>query len=336
MIIIDDIYKRYKTKDGPGQWILNGISLNIPSKLNVGIIGKNGAGKSTLLRLIGGVDHPTKGSIERKTRVSWPMGLGSGLQPSLTGRQNAKFICRIYGHEADLVDKITYIQDFAEIGSAFDEPIRTYSTGMRSRLQFALSLAVDFDVYISDEVTAAGDASFRKKAADAFRNLIGKSSLIMAAHGESTLKEFCKSGIWLHEGQAHWFDDINDALREYKKNELTNEVNKAISRDSQQLEYNGLSKENAEIFHQGLLILNSGLNGDPMKVLHNEGSHAINVAKEIGMNLANITTIKNLGFDLLPNKIPLLIKYNPSTDQYIELYDLNSQCFKSILSPSIN
>ena len=328
MIIIDDVYKRYKTKDGPGRWILNGVSLTIPPKHNVGLIGKNGAGKSTLLRLIGGVDHPTKGSIVRKTRISWPMGLGSGLQPSLTGRQNSKFICRIYGHESDLMDRISYIQDFAEIGSAFDEPIRTYSSGMKSRLQFALSLAVDFDVYISDEVTAAGDASFRKKAAEAFRNLVGRSSLIMAAHGESTLKEFCKSGIWLHEGKAHWFDDINDALREYKKSELNNEINKAISLDRPHQEYNGLTREMAEAFQQGLTILSRGLNGYPEKIGHEEGNNAIRTAKEIGMNLVNIVVIKNLGFELLPNKTPLLIKYNPSMDKYVELYDLNSQCVK--------
>jgi len=328
MIIIDDIYKRYKTKDGPGRWVLNGISLTIPPNQNVGIIGKNGAGKSTLLRLIGGVDHPTKGSIQRKTRISWPMGLGSGLQPSLTGRQNAKFICRIYGHESDLIDRIAFIEDFAEIGTAFDEPIRTYSSGMRSRLQFALSLAVDFDVYISDEVTAAGDASFRKKAADAFRNLVGKSSLIMAAHGESTLKEFCKSGIWLHEGKAHWFDDINDALIEYKKSELNHQIDKALSPKLEHQEVNGISKEMAEVFQKGLALLNKGLNGCPDRIGHEEGSHAIIVAKEIGMNLANIGMIKNLGFTLLPNKKPLLIKYNPAADQYVELYDLNSQCVK--------
>jgi len=332
MIIIDDIYKRYKTKDGPGKWILNGISLTIPSNHNVGIIGKNGAGKSTLLRLIGGVDHPTKGSIQRKTRISWPMGLGSGLQPSLTGRQNAKFICRIYGHESDLIDRIDYIQDFAEIGTAFDEPIRTYSSGMRSRLQFALSLAVDFDVYISDEVTAAGDASFRKKAADAFRNLVGKSSLIMAAHGESTLKEFCKSGIWLHEGKAYWFDDINDALIEYKKSELNHQIDKALSPKLEHQELSGISKEMAEVFQKGLTLLNKGLDGFPERIGHEEGSHAIMVAKEIGMNLANIGVIKNLGFTLLPNKKPLLIKYNPVADQYVELYDVNSQCVKAIVS----
>lgn len=221
MIYINDVYKRYKTEHGPGPWVLNGISLTIPPKVNVGLIGANGAGKSTLLRLIGGIDYATKGSVKRQTRVSWPMGLGSGLQPSLTGRQNAKFICRIYGQELNIDDLIAYIQDFAEIGVAFDEPIKTYSSGMKSRLQFAISLAIDFDVYISDEVTSVGDAAFRKKADNAFKDLAGRSSLIIAAHGEETLKKFCKSGILLQDGKANWFDDINDALREYKNNQIS-------------------------------------------------------------------------------------------------------------------
>lgn len=169
MIIVEDIHKRYLTDHGVGRWILQGISLVIPPRLSVGIVGGNGVGKSTLLRIIAGVDHPSKGRVKRQCKVSWPMGLGTGLQASLTGRQNAKFVCRIHGQESNLDERMEKIQDFAGIGEAFDEPIKTYSSGMRSRLQFALSLAIDFDVYVSDEVTAAGDALFRKKAAAAFK-----------------------------------------------------------------------------------------------------------------------------------------------------------------------
>ena len=217
MIIVDDVHKRYQTDHGPGKWVLQGVSFTIPPKLSVGLIGVNGAGKSTLLRLVGGVDQPNKGRIERHCRVSWPMGFGGGLQGSLTGRQNAKFVCRIHGHDADIPDRIAYIQDFAAIGDAFDEPVKTYSSGMKSRLQFALSLAFDFDVYISDEVTATGDAAFKKKAADAFKNLADHASLIMVSHGEGTLRQFCTAGIWIHEGKAHWFDQIGDALKAYNE-----------------------------------------------------------------------------------------------------------------------
>lgn len=216
MIIVDDVHKRYITDHGPGKWVLQGVSFTIPPKLSVGLIGANGAGKSTLLRIIGGVDQPTRGKVKRLSRVSWPMGFGGGLQGSLTGRQNAKFVCRVHGHEDDMAERLAFIQDFAEIGDAFDQPVKTYSSGMRSRLQFGLSLAFDFDVYISDEVTSTGDASFKEKASEAFKKLADHASLIMVSHGEGTLRKFCSAGIWLHEGRAHWFDQLDDALKAYK------------------------------------------------------------------------------------------------------------------------
>jgi capsular polysaccharide transport system ATP-binding protein len=217
MILVEDVYKRYLTKHGPGRWILEGVSLQIPAKRSVGLVGANGAGKSTLLRLIGGIDRPNRGRIERQCSVSWPMGLGSGLKGTLTGRQNAIFVCRVHGHEATLNERLAAIQDFAEIGDAFDEPVVTYSSGMKSRLQFGMSLAFEFDVYISDEVTATGDARFKKKAAAAFKSLLDRSSLIMVSHSERTLKEFCASGVYVHEGKAHWFDNLDDALYAYKE-----------------------------------------------------------------------------------------------------------------------
>jgi capsular polysaccharide transport system ATP-binding protein len=216
MIIVDDVHKRYLTEQGPGKWILQGVTLNIPPKVNVGLIGRNGAGKSTLLRLIGGDDHPNRGRIERRCRVSWAWGKG-GLQGSLTGRQNTKFVCRIHGLAEDIPDRVAFVREFAGLGDAFDEPVKTYSSGMKSRLLFGLSLAFDFDVYISDEVTAAGDAVFKRKALDAFKRLSDRAGLIMVSHSEGTLREFCTAGILLHEGRAHWYNDINDALKVYKE-----------------------------------------------------------------------------------------------------------------------
>lgn len=216
MIIAEDVYKRYRTDHGPGKWILEGVNFVIPPQLNVGLVGRNGAGKSTLLRILGGVDRPTRGKVQRHCRVSWPMGFGGGLQGSLTGRQNTKFVCRIHGYAHSIPEKIEFVQDFAEIGDGFDEPVKTYSSGMKARLQFALSLAFQFDVYISDEITSVGDAAFKKKAQDAFRNLVGKSSIIMVSHGEGTLREFCQAGIWIDRGQAYWFDNVGDALDAYR------------------------------------------------------------------------------------------------------------------------
>jgi len=221
MIIVENVHKRYQTDHGPGKWVLQGISFTIPPKLNVGIVGANGAGKSTLLRIIGGVDQPNKGHVERRCRVSWPMGFGGGLQGSLTGRQNAKFVCRIHGYEDDMADRLAYIQDFAKIGEAFDQPVKTYSSGMKSRLQFGLSLAFDFDVYISDEVTSTGDAAFRSKAAAAFKALADHASLIMVSHSEGMLRQFCTAGVLIHTGRAHWFDQIDDALQAYKEQQNT-------------------------------------------------------------------------------------------------------------------
>lgn len=217
MIVVDNLSKRYKTDHGASKWVLRDISFVIPPRLSVGIVGGNGAGKSTLLRIIAGVDVPTKGRVERHSRVSWPMGFGGGLQGNLTGRQNAKFICRIHGHEDDIPERLERIQEFAGIGDSFDEPIKHYSSGMKSRLQFAISLAFDFDVYISDEVTAAGDASFRKKAAEAFKHQALNASIIMVSHDSSTLRKFCTAGIWLHEGRAHWFDTVGEAIRAYRE-----------------------------------------------------------------------------------------------------------------------
>lgn len=217
MIIVDDVYKRYQTDHGVGKWVLQGATFTIPPKVNVGLVGRNGAGKSTLLRLIGGTDKPTRGQVERRCRVSGRWALAGGLQGVLTGRQNTKFVCRIHGHEQDLADLMANIEEFAELGDEFDEPVKTYSSGMKSRLQFALSLAFDFDVYISDEVTATGDAAFLKKTTEAFEKLVDRAGLIMVSHSEETLRKFCTAGIWLHEGKAHWFDRLDDALKAYNK-----------------------------------------------------------------------------------------------------------------------
>lgn len=216
MIKIENLYKRYH-KHTVSDWILHDINLTIPKNTSVGLIGRNGAGKSTLLRLIGDMDSPDKGKITRECSVSWPIGLGGGFQPNMTGRQNVKFVARVHGYEDALDDVIEKVQAFAEIGKFFDQPIRTYSTGMRSRLAFGLSLAFEFDVYLSDEATSVGDEHFRRKATAAFKERIGKSSLIIVSHAVPILKDLCDAGVYIDQGRAHWFDDINDALKAYQQ-----------------------------------------------------------------------------------------------------------------------
>ena len=214
MIKIKQVSKRYHNHQN-SKWILKDINLEIPTGVSVGLIGRNGAGKSTLLRLIGGMDSPDKGEITRDCSVSWPVGLSGGFQGSMTGRQNVKFIARVQGSDGQIPSVIEYVENFAEIGNAFDEPVKTYSTGMRSRLAFGLSLAFDFDVFLSDEATAVGDRAFKAKATKAFKDKVGKTGLIMVSHSEGILKDLCTAGIWLDNGEAIWFDDINKAIQSY-------------------------------------------------------------------------------------------------------------------------
>lgn len=216
MIVARNLAKRYMTGHGAGPWVLDDLSFVIPPRTSVGILGANGAGKSTLLRILAGVDKPTRGTVERHCRVSWPLGFGGGLQGTLTGRQNARFVCRIHGHEDDIPERLARIADFASLGDKFDQPIRTYSTGMAARLRFAISLAFDFDVYISDEATAAGDATFRRRAAEEFQRRAAEASVIMVSHDPGTLRRFCTAGMLLHHGRLHWFDRLGDAIAAYK------------------------------------------------------------------------------------------------------------------------
>ncbi|WP_202598172.1 MULTISPECIES: ABC transporter ATP-binding protein [unclassified Vibrio] len=208
--------KRYHGPFG-SNWVLKDVNFTIPRGVSVGVVGKNGAGKSTLLKLLSGMDMPDKGTIERDCSVSWPIGLSGGFQRSMTGRQNVKFVARIHGGEERIEQIINFVQEFAEIGKAFDQPIRTYSSGMKSRLAFGLSLAFDFDVYLSDEATAVGDKSFRAKATEAFRSRIGQASIVMVSHSEGILKDLCQAGLWIHKGKAIWYDELEHAIADYHK-----------------------------------------------------------------------------------------------------------------------
>jgi capsular polysaccharide transport system ATP-binding protein len=233
MIEIKNLYKRYHNHHD-SEWVLKDINIVIPKHVSVGLIGKNGAGKSTLLRLIAGMDSPDKGEIVRHSRVSWPVGLSGGFQGSMTGRQNVKFVTRVLGGDKKETDRIiSFVEDFADIGEAFNEPVKTYSSGMRSRFAFGLSLAFDFDVYISDEATAVGDRTFKEKAKKAFAERVGRSSLIMVSHSEGILKDLCEAGIFINDGRAYWYDDINEAIDEYHKLDPKIDINRseAASKD---------------------------------------------------------------------------------------------------------
>ena len=194
--------------------IVRGLTIELPRDRNIAIIGRNGAGKSTLLRMISGILKPDRGRIESEGRVSWPLGFAGGFHPALTGRQNARFIARVYGADTD--DMVEFVEDFAELGVFLDMPFQTYSTGMRARLAFGVSMAAEFDWYLVDEITAVGDKNFRQKCKRAFDIKLANSQLLMVSHTDGTLREYCNAALLLNEGHAWYFDDLEDGLSAYQ------------------------------------------------------------------------------------------------------------------------
>jgi capsular polysaccharide transport system ATP-binding protein len=216
MIRLEKVTKYFEAKGGR-KYILDDVTLALPDNRNVGILGRNGAGKSTLLRMLGGIDFPNRGRIESDVEFSWPLGLAGGFQGSLTGKENARFICRVYSRTEDhLQDTLNFILEFSELGAYFDMPVKTYSAGMKARLGFAMSLAFDFDYYLIDETLSVGDAKFKDKCKAALEGLQKKRNFLLVSHSMPILKQMCDSGIVLSDGRLSYFDDINDAIECYQ------------------------------------------------------------------------------------------------------------------------
>jgi capsular polysaccharide transport system ATP-binding protein len=213
MIELRHITKSYKTPYGPNV-VLDDISVKIPTGESIGILGQNGAGKSTLLRIIGGAEMPDYGEVIRNAKLSWPIGFAGGFNGSLTGEDNCKFVARIYGQDVDRV--IDETREFAEVGKYFYMPVRTYSSGMKARVAFGLSMAIDFDVYLVDEITAVGDKRFKEKCAAVFESRRERSSMIMVSHSMAALKKQCKRGALLSKGRFEIFDTIAEAIEAYE------------------------------------------------------------------------------------------------------------------------
>ncbi|WP_238738909.1 ABC transporter ATP-binding protein [Pseudomonas putida] len=192
------------------------MSLAIPPGKNIGLIGRNGAGKSTLMRLLGGADVPDSGTIVTDRSISWPVGLTGGFQGSMTGRDNIKFVCRIYGATGEAMrEKIRYVQEFAEIGDWMDEPIKTYSSGMRSRVAFGLSMAFDFDYYLIDEVMSVGDAQFKRKCTDAFQEKLQKSNVVLVSHSMPEIEKLCDVVLLVRNGGIQVYEDVTEGIKAY-------------------------------------------------------------------------------------------------------------------------
>ncbi|MCQ9154527.1 ABC transporter ATP-binding protein [Acidomonas methanolica] len=208
-----DIVKDYKGHTGTRR-VLNHVNLRLERGQKLGILGRNGAGKSTLMRIIGGVEPMTGGRIEQDMSISWPIAFGGAFQGSLSGLDNLRFISRIYG--LDYTTTRAFVDDFAELGKQLAEPVKTYSSGMRARLAFALSIVIEFDCYLIDEVIMVGDARFHQRCHD---ELFGKRSdraLIIVSHSMDFVRDVCERGSVLHNGHLRHYDDVNDAIAEYE------------------------------------------------------------------------------------------------------------------------
>ncbi|MBC3764955.1 ABC transporter ATP-binding protein [Neptunicella marina] len=214
MIYLDKITKIY-TSNNTRHVLFQDLSFEIPKGHNIAFLGANGAGKSTLFRLIAGSEYPTRGKIITDQHISWPVALATGIHSAMTGRENTRFIGRINGVK-DLHAYERKVVDFAKLGKQYDVPVGKYSSGMRSRLAFACSLSIDFDIYLIDEVTAVGDASFKKRAQQALLERSREANVIMISHQIKELKQFCDSAIVINKGQLTFYNDINEGIKRYQ------------------------------------------------------------------------------------------------------------------------
>ncbi len=196
--------------------VIDDLSLILPTGKSLALLGGNGAGKSTLLQLIAGTLQPSSGEVWSDGSLSWPVGFGGSFHAHLTGAQNTRFLARVYGVDTDELSD--FVQDFAEIGKHFHMPIRTYSSGMKSRLTFGISMGIPFDTYLVDEVTAVGDAKFRSKSRALFRDRMQRSSAILVSHNLEELREFCDAALILNQGKLTYFTDLEEAVEQHKAN----------------------------------------------------------------------------------------------------------------------
>lgn len=213
MIVVDRVSKYYKA-NWQRKVVLDKVSIAFDTKRSYGLLGKNGAGKSTFLRLIAGTEAPNSGRIHRYVQTSWPLGFAGGFHPMMTGRENIRFLARAYGVDARSV--VDFVDDFSELGRDLDVPVKTYSSGMMSRLAFAASMAIEFDFYLVDEITAVGDSRFQLRCRDAFAKRREISGMLMVSHSIGTIRDYCDTGMVLTKGKIQIYDELDEAIEMYK------------------------------------------------------------------------------------------------------------------------
>ncbi len=214
MIRFENVSKYFPTRFGP-KYVLKNLSFTLPDDRDIAVLGPNGAGKSTMLRLLGGVDFPDGGKIRSDRFISWPLGLASGMQGKLTGRENVRFICRIHGVRANRETE-EYVKEFSELGDNFELPVGGYSSGMRSKYNFAVSMGFDFDTYLIDELMAVGDAGFKKKCEAAISNKRSSANIILVSHNMDLVRRQCNAAILLAYGRADFYESVDQAIFRYE------------------------------------------------------------------------------------------------------------------------
>ncbi len=215
MIVLQNLTKIYSMR-GIHKTVLNDVNAVFPSKVAVGLLGRNGAGKSTLLSMIAGKTDATSGQILSDGTISFPVGFAGSFHPDMTGAQNIRFVARIYN--VDTEELMDFVRDFAELGGHFHLPIRSYSSGMKSRLAFGVSMGLRFDTYLIDEVTAVGDARFRKKSEAMFQDRMSESGAVFVSHSIGTMREMCTAGAVLERGRLRYYDDVDEAIERHVRN----------------------------------------------------------------------------------------------------------------------
>lgn len=217
MIHFKNVSKFYPTKQGRS-YVFKDMNLSLPTDKNIAVLGPNGVGKSTLIKMLGGADFPSRGEIKSEQRISWPLGLQGGLQGSMSARENVRFVARINGHK-NTKQVEQQVADFAEIGKYFDEPVKTYSNGMRSKVTFGLAMAfeLNFDVLLIDELTAVGDANFKAKSKKLLLEKYENTKLIMVNHSINELKQFCEAGIVIKNQTLNYYPELAVAIEDYKE-----------------------------------------------------------------------------------------------------------------------
>lgn len=221
MIVLRNLTKSFYMR-GRRKTVADNINAVFPTNVSVALLGRNGAGKSTLLKLIAGTATPTRGEVLSTGTVSFPVGLASSLHPDLTGAQNTRFVARIYGADTD--ELIAYVEEFAELGEHFNLPVRSYSSGMRGRLSFGINMGLSFDTYLVDEVTAVGDAAFKRKSRDVFLQRMESAGALFVSHSMGSVREMCQAGALLEGGQLTYYDDVEDAIDRYQQSQTGNRV----------------------------------------------------------------------------------------------------------------